>query len=54
MVLSWGWRFIALFTAIRDRIKLAVNRFDWHFHAAICGMHFELAVFADGHASLRG
>jgi len=51
MMLSCRRRFFEMLSlaSIRDRIKWAVHGFYRHLLTAIGGIHFLLAIFADGH-----
>src|SRR5271157_4246647 len=50
VVLAWLWWFISALVSIGDRLHVPVDCFDRQFHAAICGMHLQFAIFANSHA----
>ena len=56
VILSRRWWFIGelLLATIRYWFQVTVDSCDWHLHATVCGVHFLVTVFADGHYVPQG
>lgn len=47
--MAWLLRLTTDFAAVEYRIKFAIDCLDGSFYAAVCLMHFPLAILADSH-----